>query len=292
MKNPVKTGIQVAKYSKPSRGLMPELPEVEITCRIIAPDMEGKTVQHVVVRNPDLRWPVPADLAKILPGQIIQTVRRRGKYLLVHCSDGTILLHLGMSGHLRVLSAATPPGKHDHVDILFTDGHCLRLNDPRRFAAVLWTDNDPFQHPLIAKLGPEPLDNNFSGAYLFKRSRSRRIAVKLFIMDSHTVVGVGNIYANEALFLAGIHPARPAESLSENQYEKVAIAIREVLIAAIAAGGSSLRDFTVSDDKPGYFKQYLKVYGRNGKACSACGENLQHIRISGRATYFCLNCQK
>ena len=271
---------------------MPELPEVEITCRIIAEDVEGKTVQRVLVRNPDLRWPVPDVLTEILPGQVIQAIRRRGKYLLFNCTDGTILLHLGMSGHLRVLSAATPPGKHDHVDIIFTDGNCLRLNDPRRFGAVLWTDDDPFQHPLLAELGPEPLDNNFTGAYLYKRSRNRKIAVKLFIMDSHTVVGVGNIYANEALFQAGIHPVRSAESLSEFEYENLATAIRSVLIAAIAAGGSSLGDFTVSDDRPGYFQQYLKVYGRTGEACYNCGESLQLIRLSGRATYFCLHCQK
>jgi formamidopyrimidine-DNA glycosylase len=271
---------------------MPELPEVETTRRIIAPDMEEKTVQRVLVRNPDLRWPVPADLAKILPGQVIRTVGRRGKYLLVHCTDGTLLLHLGMSGHLRVLPAAVAPGKHDHVDIIFTDGICLRLNDPRRFGAVLWTEDDPLQHPLVARLGPEPLENNFTGDYLFKRSRGRSIAVKLFIMDSHTVAGVGNIYANEALFQAGIHPASSAESLSESHYEKLATAIREVLNAAIAAGGASLRNYTVSDDKPGYFQQYLNVYGRGGEACTACGEIIQHSRISGRATYFCLNCQK
>jgi formamidopyrimidine-DNA glycosylase len=290
MKKPVP--LTTVLFVNHSREPMPELPEVETTLSIIAPDITGKTVSQVILRNPNLRWPVPAALAEILPGQTIQAVARRGKYLLFSCSTGTILLHLGMSGHLRILAATVPPGKHDHLDIIFNDGLCLRFNDPRRFGTVLWTVEDPLQHRLLAGLGPEPLENHFTGAYLFKQSRNRKIAVKLFIMDSHIVVGVGNIYANEALFRAGINPARAAGSLSESQYGQIAAAIRMVLLAAIAAGGSSLRDFAVSDSKPGYFQLQLNVYGRAGEACTMCGDALVHARLGGRATYFCSRCQR
>jgi formamidopyrimidine-DNA glycosylase len=271
---------------------MPELPEVETTRRIISPYINGKTVHQVLIRNSKLRRPVPADLAEILTGQVIKAVERRGKYLLARCTAGTLLLHLGMSGHLRVVSATVPAGKHDHLDIIFTDGFCLRLNDPRRFGVVLWTSEDPLQHPLLAELGPEPLEEQFSGEYLFKRSRSRKIAVKPFIMDSRTVAGVGNIYANEALFRAGIHPARMTGSLSARECALLAAAIREVLIAAITAGGTTLNELAGSGAKTGYFPLYLNVYGRTGEPCPVCGDILQHDRLGGRSTYFCAMCQK
>jgi formamidopyrimidine-DNA glycosylase len=271
---------------------MPELPEVEITRRAIGPCIAGKTVQLVVMRNPKLRRPVPADLAEILTGQVIKAVERRGKYLLARCTAGTLLLHLGMSGHLRVVSATVPASSHDHLDIIFTDGFCLRLNDPRRFGAVLWTSEDPLRHPLLVELGPEPLEEQFSGEYLFKRSRGRKIAVKPFIMDSHTVAGVGNIYANEALFRAGIHPTRTAGSLSARECTLLAAAIREVLIAAITAGGITLNELADSGAKPGYFPLKLNVYGRIHEPCPVCGDILQHDRLGGRSAYFCARCQK
>jgi formamidopyrimidine-DNA glycosylase len=271
---------------------MPELPEVEITRRMISPYIVGKTVQLVLMRNLKLRRPVSAGLAEILPGQVVQAVERRGKFLLVRFPAGTMLLHLGMSGHLHVVSATVPTGKHDHLDIIFRDGLCLRLNDPRRFGVVLWTRDDPFQHPLLAKLGPEPLEEHFSGDYLFKRSRSRKIAAKPFIMDGRTVAGVGNIYANEALFQARINPFRSAGSLSAGECGLLAAAIREVLIAAITKGGATLNELADSGAKPGYFPLHLNVYGRTGEPCPICGDLLQHDRLGGRSTYFCAKCQK
>ncbi len=271
---------------------MPELPEVETTRRGIAPHLEGHAVTGVTVRQRRLRWPVPKGLGRSLTGQTLSTVSRRGKYLLLRFERGSVILHLGMSGSLRIVAADTPPGKHDHLDIAFDTGRSLRLTDPRRFGAVLYTRDDPARHPLLADLGPEPLAAGFDGPHLHARSRGRRLAVKAFIMDSKVVVGVGNIYASEALFLAGIHPRRPAGRISAARYDTLARTIREVLAAAIRAGGTTLRDFTDSDGRPGYFARQLHVYGREGEPCPACGTPIRLEVIGQRASYFCPKCQR
>ena len=270
---------------------MPELPEVETTRRGIEPYIVGNTLTGVVVRNRHLRWPVPRQLNQKLTGQPVQSLQRRGKYLLLGFPSGTIIMHLGMSGSLRVLDCSITPQKHDHVDFVFQDGQCLRLRDPRRFGAILYTRKDPLQHKLLADLGPEPLEAGFSGDYLFHQSRGKKVAVKLFIMNSKIVVGVGNIYANEALFLAGIHPKRSAGRLSAERYARLAQAIKAVLRAAIKAGGTTLRDFTAEDGRPGYFQQQLHVYGKADEACSRCGTAIKHISLGQRATYYCPHCQ-
>ncbi|MDA1106811.1 MAG: bifunctional DNA-formamidopyrimidine glycosylase/DNA-(apurinic or apyrimidinic site) lyase [Proteobacteria bacterium] len=271
---------------------MPELPEVETTRRGIARHSVGKTVARVVVRDARLRWPVPRALARRLPGHAIEAAERRGKYLLLRSRVGTVILHLGMSGRLHILPASTPAEKHDHLDIVFTDHTCLRLRDPRRFGAALWTEADPLTHPLLSALGPEPLGDDFSGAYLYRRARGRRTAIKLFIMDSRMVVGVGNIYASEALFAAGIHPQRAAGRLSRQRCELLVQSIREVLRKAIVQGGTTLRDFRSSDGTPGYFQQQLAVYGRDGLPCQACGHPVRQLRQGQRATYYCVRCQR
>ena len=271
---------------------MPELPEVEVTRLSITPHITGKQVIAVRVREARLRWPVPHQLASQLPGQRIDKVTRRAKYLLLQTSAGCVILHLGMSGSLRLLPEKTPPTKHDHVDIVFDDHTCLRLRDPRRFGAILWTRADPMQHSLLAELGPEPLEENFSGAYLHQAARGRTLAIKHFIMDSHIVVGVGNIYANEALFAAGIHPARAAGHIAAQRYEKLAHAIKTVLMAAIKEGGTTLRDFHISDGKAGYFQQSLKVYGRAAQACTHCKRPLKLLRQGQRASFYCTQCQR
>lgn len=272
---------------------MPELPEVETTRRGLQPHLCQQSVLQVIVRNSRLRWPIPAELSRDLPGQVITDVWRRGKYLLLSCPDGTLMIHLGMSGSLRVLAAETPPQKHDHVDIVLHNGQCLRYHDPRRFGCVLWTqDADVMhQHPLLATLGPEPLSDDFHGRYLYQKSRNRRSSIKSFIMDSHIVVGVGNIYASESLFLAGIDPRHAAGQISQARYETLAGSIQTVLEQAIAAGGTTLRDFTNSEGNPGYFKQSLTVYERAGANCVQCGGMIQQIVLHHRSTYFCANCQ-
>lgn len=270
---------------------MPELPEVETVRRGIAPHLTGQTVVEVIVRQPRLRWPVPADLAAMLPGQVIQRVERRAKYLLLPTAAGTLLIHLGMTGRLRILPAATPLQKHDHVDMLLADGHCLRFNDSRRFGAVLWTVEPPDQHPLLHALGPEPFAAACSGAYLHERAQNRILAAKAFIMDQHIVVGVGNIYANESLFTAGIHPARPAGQITLAEYERLAVVIRDLLTEAIRQGGTTLRDFVGGKGEPGYFQQALRVYDRRGLPCAVCSEPIQRLRIGQRATYYCPQCQ-
>jgi len=270
---------------------MPELPEVETTRRGIEPHILGNTLSRVVVRNARLRWPVPRQLNRTLAGQSVQSLQRRGKYLLLGFASGTVIIHLGMSGSLRVLDCTAPQQKHDHVDFQFQNGQCLRLRDPRRFGAVLYTSKDPLQHKLLAGLGPEPLEPGFSGEHLFRRSRGKTIAVKLFIMNSRIVVGVGNIYANEALFLAGIHPRRSAGRVSAERYGRLAQAIKTVLRAAIKAGGTTLRDFTAEDGRPGYFQQQLHVYGKAGEPCSRCGTAIRHVSLGQRATYYCPHCQ-
>lgn len=270
---------------------MPELPEVETTRRGIAPYIENKQVTQVVIRNPRLRWPVTAELDEKLSGQRIQSVSRRAKYLLLTTATGSLLIHLGMSGSLRILSSYQPPAKHDHIDIVFSDEFILRFTDPRRFGAVLWTTEPLSQHPLLHHLGPEPLDATFDASYLLQRSRKRRVNIKTFIMNASIVVGVGNIYASESLFIAGIHPKLIAAKLTSEQAEKLVSAIKLTLQKAIAAGGTTLRDFRDSEGKPGYFAQELWVYGRQNQPCKQCGHPIELIRQAQRATYFCPHCQ-
>jgi formamidopyrimidine-DNA glycosylase len=270
---------------------MPELPEVETTRRGIEPYVLGHVVTSLTVRERRLRWPVPASLLQNLPGQRIEAVTRRGKYLLFRTRAGTAIVHLGMSGSLRVLSAQTPPAKHDHVDLVLDNGRALRLRDPRRFGTVLWTSADPERHKLLRSLGPEPLGDAFSGDYLFEKSRGRKVAIKSFIMDSHVVVGVGNIYASEALFLAGIHPHRAAGRISRERHLRLADAIRRVLSAAIKAGGTTLRDFVREDGAPGYFRQHLRVYDREDRPCDRCRTPIVATVTGQRATYYCPHCQ-
>lgn len=271
---------------------MPELPEVETTCRGIAPHITGEQVQQVVVRNPDLRWPVSRRLVRELAGQRINSVSRRAKYLLLQTDAGTVIVHLGMSGSLRILDAGTPPGRHDHVDIVFTNGRALRLTDPRRFGSLHWTRRPAVQHRLLASLGPEPLGDGFSGDYLFQRSRGRKIAIKPFIMNSQVVVGIGNIYASEALYMAGIHPKRAAGRIGRKKYDLLAEVIREVLSDAITAGGTTLRDFVNGNGEPGYFRLHLNVYGHGGEPCISCQAPIREIRQGQRATFYCPVCQK
>ena len=271
---------------------MPELPEVETSRRGIAPLLSGQAIAAVHIRQPRLRWPVPAELAEVLPGQRVQQVSRRGKYLLLECQSGTLILHLGMSGSLRVLDADSPPGRHDHFDLELSNGRCLRLRDPRRFGAVLWTEQAPDRHPLLARLGPEPLGPEFSGERLYRLACARRSPVKGFVMDSSVVVGVGNIYANEALFLAGIHPHRPCNRIALARYQRLAESIRGVLARAIEAGGTTLRDFQQEDGRPGYFAQSLQVYGRTGEPCPRCSAPLRQRRIGQRSSFFCQACQR
>ncbi len=270
---------------------MPELPEVETTRRGIELHLLNQTVRAVTVRERRLRWPVPDDLERQLSGQTIRAVVRRGKYLLLDAGTGTVLLHLGMSGSLRLLAPDTPWKKHDHAALELSNGLSLRLHDPRRFGALLWLSGPPEHHPLLKQLGPEPLGNAFSGSHLYARSRGRRIAVKQFIMDGRVVVGVGNIYANEALFLAGIAPPRAAGRIGAARYEKLATAIREVLSAAIAQGGTTLRDFVNGIGEPGYFRQQLAVYERVGQPCRVCDTPIIGLRLGQRSSYYCPRCQ-
>ncbi len=268
---------------------MPELPEVETTRRGIVPWCVGQEVTRVDVRETRLRWPVSAQLVESLPRQIIRGVDRRAKYLLLRTDRGTVITHLGMSGSLRVTRPKVPPRKHDHLDIVLANGMCLRFHDPRRFGCVLWTTDDPFAHPLLRGLGPEPWDAH--SEYLYRRSRRRRQSIKGFLMDSHTLVGVGNIYANEALFVAGIDPRRMAGSISRSRYERLAAAVVQVLEAALGMGGTTLRDFVSATGEPGYFRQALRVYERDGEPCRRCGTRIRRVLTGQRSTYFCPHCQ-
>ncbi len=270
---------------------MPELPEVETTRRGLAPHVEGRTVARVLLRRPDLRWPIPPEIRTQLPGQRIDAVRRRAKYLLLDTRAGSALLHLGMSGSLRVLPADAPVRAHDHVDIALGDGRLLRFNDPRRFGCLLWQPPCSV-HPLLAGLGPEPLTDDFDGDFLFERSRGRSATVKAFLMDQEVVVGVGNIYAVEALFAAGISPLRAAGRISRERYAALADAVKAILAQAIARGGTTLRDFIHPDGTLGYFAQELSVYGRDGQPCPRCGRPLKSARIDQRATVWCPHCQR
>lgn len=270
---------------------MPELPEVETTRRGLAPHVEGRRITRVLLRRPDLRWPIPADIPERLPGERIDAVRRRAKYLLLDTEPGSVLLHLGMSGSLRVLPAATPVRAHDHVDFALDSGRVLRFTDPRRFGCVLWQPAGEV-HPLLAGLGPEPLSAAFDGDYLFARSRGRKGPVKTFLMDQSVVVGVGNIYAAEALFEAGISPLRAAGRVSRERYGRLADAVKRILGHAIERGGTTLRDFINPDGEPGYFELELSAYGRGGEPCPRCGRPLKQAAIGQRTTVWCRHCQK
>jgi formamidopyrimidine-DNA glycosylase len=275
---------------------MPELPEVETTLRGIAPALHGRTIAEIVVRNPALRWPVPAAVQRARGGKIVEC-RRRAKYLLVEldgvdAGGGGLMMHLGMSGSLRICDPADAPRKHDHFDVLLDNGACLRFNDPRRFGALLWWDPPAEGHELLRELGPEPLSEEFSGEALWHRSRGRKLAVKNFIMDGRTVVGVGNIYASEALFMAGIHPSRPAGRIARARYDALVLAIQDVLNRAIRHGGTTLRDYLNSDSRPGYFAQELLVYEREGKPCFNCQTSIRRRVIGQRSSYYCARCQR
>jgi formamidopyrimidine-DNA glycosylase len=270
---------------------MPELPEVETTRLGLLPRLQGRTLKRIVVRNPHLRWPVPADLEARLAGQTLNQLDRRGKYLLFDFGSATQIVHLGMSGSLRFAGTDEPPALHDHVDWLFDDGATLRLRDPRRFGAVLWTD-DVSRHPLLVHLGPEPLTPGFDAAYLHAECQRRKAAIKQVIMDAQVVVGVGNIYASESLFHAGIRPATSARRLSRSACERLAAAIRQVLTAAIAAGGSSLRDYVHSSGEMGYFQLHTRVYDREGLPCKTCAAPIRRIVQGRRASFYCPNCQR
>lgn len=270
---------------------MPELPEVETTMRGIEPHICGQIIAELVVRNRQLRWPVPKNLEKIIRGQTINRLERRGKYIIFQCNTGCMLLHLGMSGRVRMLEKPRPPEKHDHVDMVFSNGKTLRFTDPRRFGAVLFSDKNIAEHPLLSHLGPEPLTPEFNGEYLMARAKSRKLAVKSFIMDSKIVVGVGNIYAAEALFMAGIHPEFPAGKITRVKYDELVAAIKSILQSAIKKGGTTLKDFSQSDGKPGYFSIELQVYGKQKQPCPRCKTTLELLKIGQRSTVFCPVCQ-
>jgi formamidopyrimidine-DNA glycosylase len=269
---------------------MPELPEVETTLRGIEPHVLGRRIAAMELWRGDLRWPVPTGLPHLLEGAEVQSLSRRGKYLLAGFSRGTVLIHLGMSGSLRLTPSGEVRRKHDHWQWPLDEGLGLRYHDPRRFGALLWSDRGE-EHPLLANLGPEPLSDDFSGHYLWQQSRGRRQPVKAFIMDSHLVVGVGNIYASESLYRAGIHPFRPAGRISRVRYQRLEDSVRGVLQDAIASGGSTLRDYVNGSGNPGYFQQQLDVYGRSGLPCRSCGSGIRMKTLGQRATFYCRNCQ-
>jgi formamidopyrimidine-DNA glycosylase len=271
---------------------MPELPEVETICRGITPLIVGLSIAGIIIREPRLCVLIPADLSASLHGRTVLAVSRRAKYLLIHCSgDCTLLIHLGMSGTLRFFAEPLSCERHDHVEIIFDQGGRLRFRDPRRFGAILLSHGDPLAHPALAGLGPEPLSDEFTTDYLYRRSRQRTVTVKSFLMDQKTVVGVGNIYASEALHAAGIVPWRPCGTISRRRYALLVKEVRAVLLHAIEAGGTTLRDFQSAAGKPGYFAQELMVYGRAGDQCRKCGGEIQNIRIGGRSSFYCSGCQ-
>jgi formamidopyrimidine-DNA glycosylase len=270
---------------------MPELPEVEITKRGIAPHVTHRTVNSIVVRNPNLRWRVPARLARNLVGKKIEAVNRRAKYLLLDAGTGTLIIHLGMSGSLRILQRDEPPTRHDHVDIVFENGICLRYRDPRRFGCILWSRH-PARHRLLRNLGPEPLLDEFDGAYLYQTARRRPGPVKSLLMNAGVVSGIGNIYANEALFAAGIHPLRHANRVSIHRYQRLTDEVKRILCSAIEAGGTTLKDFRKTDGQPGYFGFSLQIYGREGEPCPVCTRTIRRKLTQQRSTYYCPQCQK
>jgi formamidopyrimidine-DNA glycosylase len=271
---------------------VPELPEVETTRRGLEPHVVGRRIRDVIVRNPNLRWPVPRDLARTLRGEEVRAVRRRGKYLLFDCRQGHLLVHLGMSGKLTIVPSATPARKHDHVDVRFDGEKALRLTDPRRFGAMLWLSSPAENHALLAGLGLEPFDRAFTGKALHEAARSRTVAVKLFLMNGRIVTGVGNIYANEALFRAGVHPLRAAGRISRARWDRIAAAVRTTLERAVEKGGTTLRDFASAEGAPGYFLAECAVYGREGKPCPKCRTPIKGIRQGQRSTFYCPRCQR
>jgi formamidopyrimidine-DNA glycosylase len=269
---------------------LPELPEVETTKKGIVPFLKQRSIVSIDVRNGALRWPVSSEVFQI-KNQLVQDVFRRGKYIIIQLAQGSVLIHLGMSGSLRVVDSSVPIQKHDHVDLNLAGNKTIRFNDPRRFGSILWAENWQ-EHVLISSLGLEPLDDDFNGDYLYQKAKNRKVAIKQFIMNGKLVVGVGNIYANEALFLAGIDPTRGVHRVSRKRMRLLADVIKQVLAAAIKQGGTTLKDFVGSDGKPGYFKQELNVYGRAGKKCVRCEALLTEIRQNNRATVYCVQCQK
>jgi len=271
---------------------MPELPEVETSRRGIEPHILNQKAIDIIIRQRQLRWPIPGSIKNQLKNQTINQVRRRGKYILLVTDAGTVILHLGMSGSLRILDASVGAEKHDHFDICFNNNKILRLRDPRKFGCVLWTRKDPLKHKLLCDLGPEPLSDEFNAEYLYQLSRQRKVAIKTFLMNSHVVVGVGNIYANESLFSAGINPKRSANKISFSRYQQLVPVIKDILLRAIQQGGTTLRDFTQQDGKPGYFQQTLAVYGRTGEPCDNCGKPIKQITQAQRSSFYCTFCQK
>jgi len=270
---------------------MPELPEVETTLRGIKPHILNQTISSVITRKKKLRWPIPPDINQLLTKNCIKKAERRGKYILLSTNTGTIILHLGMSGTLKITDSTTPIEKHDHIDINFANNTSLRLNDPRRFGAFLWSCDAPESHFLLKNLGPEPLNKEFSDNYLYNKSLKRKIPVKNFIMNSQIVVGVGNIYANEALFDSKINPQRLAQNVTQKEYQLLVKNIKTILKKAIKKGGTTLKDFKDSEGKPGYFSQELQVYGRKGLPCLKCKTELLEIRLGQRSTVYCPKCQ-
>lgn len=271
---------------------MPELPEVETTRKGIEPYLSGTRILATEIRERRLRWPIPDHLEQQINRKTVKAVNRRGKYLLLKIGGGYLLVHLGMSGSLRVARSGDALLKHDHVIFKLSNDLTLRFNDPRRFGCILWVEGDPFQHSLLRHLGPEPLSDELTGSYLYTHARGRKVAVKNFIMDSQIVVGVGNIYASEALFLSGIRPRTAARRISNAKYDLLVSNIRQVLSNAIAMGGTTLRDFVGGDGKPGYFQQTLNVYGRKDEPCRICETPIKHIVLGQRSTYYCPRCQK
>ena len=271
---------------------MPELPEVETTRRGLAPHLVNQRIRVAVVRNRALRVPVPRKLAEHVAGTTIRKVERRGKYLLIDCGTGTLIVHLGMSGRLWLVDAQAEAGPHDHFDLVLENGKAIRLRDPRRFGLVLWHERDADEHALLASIGPEPLSDEFNGRWLYDITRNRTAAIKLVLMDSHVVAGVGNIYASEALFRAGINPKLPAWRIGLRRYDLLAQKIRETLEAAIQAGGSTLRDFVGGDGRAGYFQNEHLVYGRGGEPCQRCGTAIRELRQGQRSTFYCPQCQR
>jgi formamidopyrimidine-DNA glycosylase len=271
---------------------MPELPEVETTRRGIEPSVATRIIDRIVVREPRLRWRVPDELPAVAAGQRVRELRRRAKYLLFDLERGTMILHLGMSGSLRVLPSTTVPVAHDHVDIVLDSGVCLRFNDPRRFGSLLWTTDDPLLHPLLKSLAPEPLSDDFDADYLARVAKGRSVAIKQLIMNSQLVVGVGNIYASEALFRAGIRPRRSAARVTKAEYAALVKSIKQVLREAIRSGGTTLRDYVNPQGMPGYFRQELFVYERSGEPCRICKTPIRQIVQGQRSTYFCQHCQR
>lgn len=271
---------------------MPELPEVVVTLRGVLPHIKGKRVAEVIVRNSRLRWPVPEGLPGLLTGKVLVDGRQRAKYMLFQFDHGHLMIHLGMSGNLRIVPAGIAPAKHDHVDIVFEGDVVLRFTDPRRFGSVLWLEGEPEQHRLLQHLGPEPFEDSINGVYLYELSRGKTTSIKQFLMDNQVVVGVGNIYANESLFLSGIRPKKAAGRVSRKSYHLLTANVKAVLGRAIEQGGTTLKDFVGNEGKPGYFKQKLYVYGRGGEPCLNCQSLLKQIRLGQRSTVYCPSCQK